>query len=220
MTSEEYNKEQMEKGNLTDWHISELVKAWQRSNGLVVDGMCGPNTLRTFDPEEPASLFGHKILEVALEELGNGEIGGNNSGPHIARYKNIADDGDPDDDGAWCAAFLSWCAEEAASRLGVDMPFQKSQGAKRLFSNVAKGGGTYVENPGPGDFVCWDRGKKGSWQGHIGVVERVEDGILHTVEGNVGRFPSKVRRFMHDLTRQDRLEGFVRMPDVEEKGLS
>ena len=60
--------------------------------------------------------------------------------------------------------------------------------------------------------MCWDRGDPGSWQGHIGFVERVEDGVLYTVEGNVGSYPSKVKRFMHDLSSQSRLEGYGRAP--------
>ena len=36
--------------------------------------------------------------------------------------------------------------------------------------------------------------------------------FTHTIEGNVGRFPSVVHRIKHDLDREDRLIGFARMP--------
>ena len=210
-----YNKTRKEAGKFTDDHVVELVRQYQEKQGLEPDGCFGPLTLASV--ESGLNLEGDGLasvtLQIAIEEIGKGEEGGNNSGPHVAKYKLIEDDGDPDDDGAWCAAFLSWCVEEACRRLDLDMPFKRSQGAKRLFKNAGKAG-AFVSSPRPGDLVCWDRGTPGSWQGHIGIVEKVEEGILYTVEGNVGRYPSKVRRFMHDLDRQTRLEGFARFPGV------
>lgn len=211
-TPEEYNQKQLEDGNLRLEHITELVKFWQESHELEPDGYCGPKTQGSFEDIAPSRL-GVTVLAVAIEEIGNGETDGNNSGPHVARYKGIIDDGDPDDDGAWCASFISYCSAVAADRLGVDLPFKKTGGAKRLYKNVGKAG-IYSKSPKKGDIVCWDRGDPGSWQGHVGIVEKVENGILYTVEGNVGRFPSTVQRFSHDLSREPRLLGFARMPDV------
>ena len=164
--------------------------------------------------DDPSGLAG-VILVVAKEEIGNGEEGGNNSGPHVAKYKSILDDNDDDDDGAWCAAFVSWCAEEACRRMESTLPFKRSQGAKQLGKRIAAAG-RKLDEPEPGCVVVWDRGKlkpngKPSWMGHIGIVERVEDGIMHTIEGNVGRFPSKVRRFAHDLSRENKIELFAAM---------
>ena len=212
MGPEEYNRKQLNDGSLRSEHLVELVKFWQKHHELDVDGYCGPKTISTFE-DISQSRLGIATLAVAIQEIGNGETDGNNSGPHVARYKGIADDGDPDDDGAWCASFLSYCASVGADNLGIDLPFKKSGGAKRLYKLIGKAG-SFVTTPRPGDVVCWDRGNPGSWQGHIGIVEKVENGILHTVEGNVGRFPSTVQRFKHDLSRQTRLEGFARMPDV------
>lgn len=208
---ENYNQEQMDDGNFRPEHITQLIKLWQEAHQLEPDGYCGPLTQATFEPHTPSRL-GAATLAVAIEELGNGEEGGNNSGPHVARYKGIVDDGDPDDDGAWCASFLSYCTSVAADRLGVDMPIKKTGGAKRLHKTVGEAG-SFVSAAKPGDIVCWDRGKKGSWQGHVGIVEKVENGVLHTVEGNVGRFPSTVQRFKHDLSMQTRLIGFARFPE-------
>jgi hypothetical protein len=212
MSSEDYNAEQMESGNLRPEHLVEIIKFWQKNHGLEEDGYCGPKTIATFETFSPSRL-GVATLSVAIKEIGNGEEGGNNSGQHVARYKGIVDDGDPDDDGAWCASFISYCSGMAADDLGTDLPFKKSGGAKRLYKNIGNAG-SFITNPRPGDVVCWDRGDPGSWQGHIGIVERVENGILYTVEGNVGRFPSTVQRFKHDLSRQTRLEGFARMLTV------
>ena len=212
MTPEEYNQGQREKGSFREDHITQMVKLWQEEHNLIIDGYCGPKTQATFEPVYMSRL-GIMTLSVAIEELGNGEEDGNNSGPHVARYKGIVDDGDPDDDGAWCASFLSYCAGVAADRLGIDLPFKKTGGAKRLLRSVSEAG-MLVKTPAPGDIVCWDRGAVGSWQGHVGIVEKVQNGMLHTIEGNSGRFPAKVKRREHDLTDQPRLEGFARMPEM------
>jgi hypothetical protein len=214
MTPVDYNQKQIQEGKFTQTMIATLVEFWQSTHSLEVDAKCGPNTQQSivsaiFGDEEDIGALSAAALNIARREIGNGEEGGNNSGQYVAEYHRIEDDGDDDDDGSWCAAFISYCFEEAAKELGVEMPFARSGGAKKLFSNIASSG-QVTENPRPGDVVCWDRGDPGSWQGHIGIVESVSDGILHTIEGNVGAYPSKVKRLSHDLASQTRLEGFAR----------
>ena len=207
-----YNQKQMDTGELRDDHILTMVESFQQANGLKVDGYCGPKTLAAIErqwPYEESNDLGLTALAVAVECLGEGEVGGNNSGPFVEMLLGKEYDGDDDDDGAWCAAFVSHCFKEAAKLCKVELSFKTSFGAKRLFRNVAKAG-QLVDIPVPGDIVCWDRGTPGSWQGHIGIVEKYEDGILHTIEGNTGRYPSKVRRLTHDLSKDKRLEGFAR----------
>jgi len=218
MTVEEYNSKRLLEGSLTQAHIAELVKFWQEGHDLLVDGYCGPQTTGSIDAvivpviSDESSALGIATLAIAIESIGKGEVGGNNSGEFVEMLHGKKFDGNDDDDGSWCASFISWCVEGACSELDVDMPFKRSGGAKRLFKNAGNAG-SFVDVPAAGDLVCWDRGRPGSWQGHIGVVERYESGVLYTVEGNVGRFPSKVRRFRHDLDRsRSRIEGFARMP--------
>jgi hypothetical protein len=216
MSAIEYNERQVEQGNLTGPMLVALTEHWQGDHELQVDGFCGPLTqasiVEVIFGDGGASPLGQRALEVAIREIGNGEEGGNNSGPQVAKYHGIQDDGDPDDDGSWCASFVSWCFEEAARELGVSLPFERSGGAKQLFRNITSTG-EVVSKALPGDVVLWDRGEPGSWQGHIGIVEHVEGGLLHTLEGNVGAFPARVRRMTHDLKVQTRLEGFGRAGD-------
>ena len=47
MTPDAYNQRQMDTGQLTVQHISHLVRAYQLTSGLSVDGMAGPKTLRS-----------------------------------------------------------------------------------------------------------------------------------------------------------------------------
>jgi len=144
-----------------------------------------------------------KALEIAISEIGNGEKGANNSGDDVIRYRYGVDTKD-----AWCASFVSYCFKEASKDLKINLPFQISSGAKKLFKNISTAGFT-TDYPLAGDVICWHRGKQGSWQGHIGFVEKVShDGLIHTIEGNVGNYPAKVARFVHDI-QYERLVGFA-----------
>jgi hypothetical protein len=168
-----------------------------------------------FESREPAPMsFTATILEVAREEIGQGETVRNNVGPRLDDYRGFRGG-----DGAWCASFASWVFIEAARRLGATFPPAEDKNwsryrhvAKRLHQLVARYGEA-VTTPQPGDLMTLDRGKVGSWQGHSIIVEEVRDGVVHTIEGNVGTFPAKVRRFRHDITHE-RLEGFAR-PKLE-----
>mgnify|MGYP001177513082 FL=1 len=219
MSPEEYNIREIQNGNFTQIMLARLVEFWQGTHSLEPDGKCGPNTQQSivdsiFEDDGDIGPLAAAALDVARREIGHGEEGGNNSGQFVAKYHRIEDDGDDDDDGSWCAAFVSYCFEEGAKALGIEMPFDRSGGAKKLFSNIAATGST-VEDPKPGDVICWDRGTPGSWQGHIGIVESSADGVLHTIEGNVGAYPAKVKRLSYDLNElllspDSRWEGFAR----------
>lgn len=169
--------------------------------------------MTTIIPMEPPKLLtlGERTLAVAITQLGKGELGGNNGGADVARYKGRPVT--PGNMGAWCASFVSWCMMAAGGDNPLDLKRwqRKRHGAKALYRMIGKAG-SFVTDPQPGDVVCWDRGKKGSWQGHIELIETAENGVIGTIAGNVGRFPSLVKRMEHDIDRQPRLIGFARMP--------
>jgi hypothetical protein len=214
MSADSYNQKQLDRDLILGPHITVLTEFWQMHHDLKKDGACGPKTRESLEEDMAyeAPDLAVMALSIAIEEIGNGEEGGNNSGVHVERYMGKKYDGDDDDDGSWCAHFVSWCFEQAAIRLKVKLPFKRSGGAKALFRNITRSG-QETKNPLPGDVVCWDRGKRGSWQGHIGFVEKAEDGIIYTIEGNVGRYPSKVKRLTHDIDKDDRLIGFARISE-------
>ena len=141
------------------------------------------------------------LLAVAKGEIGKGESGANNSGAAVAKYRNGGKGKGP-----WCAAFVSWCIEHS----DVAGKVKRSHGAKRLFRRVVRAGAFTDDDPLPGDIVCWHRGKKGSWKGHIGIVSRVEGSTFWAIEGNRGRFPSKVAEYRHELD-EAMLIGFARV---------
>ena len=223
MAPADYNGRRLD--TLPRWAVLELIEAGataiQVEAGLEVDGKAGPNTLAAMHrpfaiAPTRAEKYGRAILDVALEELGHGEVGGNNAGLYVAKYhRRVVQSGDL---GPWCASFTSWCCEEAARRLGVALPFKRSGAAKALARNVVKGGGTMITDrdakPQAGDLILFNRGSVLSWQGHIGIVESCEDGIVQTVEGNVGKYPAKVRRLSHDVANSRRWLGYARPPEV------
>jgi hypothetical protein len=90
-------------------------------------------------------------------------------------------------------------------------------GAQAIRNELRRRGYEYAPSqanpPRPGDVVTWWRGTYSGWQGHIGIVEGFADGIVTTIEGNRGRYPSRVGRFRYVLGRIDRLLGFARLPD-------
>jgi len=144
------------------------------------------------------SPLGLRTLLVALEEQGYGETTGNN----VTKYSETP--------GPWCAAFLCCCIKQAAAERRQPVPFELSHGARKLYRNIGRAG-EYVEEPVAGDVVAWKRGR--SWHGHVGIIEHVDNsGLVHTVEGNVGKYPAVVRRLIHDPKHEPHLIGFARMP--------
>lgn len=219
MSREEYFLNKLDEGLIEPSMLVKMTQLWQETHGLEADGYFGPMTAASFDPPESTAMhpFGLSVLMAAISDLGKGEEGGNNSGEYVESLLGKEFDGDDDNDGSWCAAAVSHWIIEASKSDNVTLNFNTSFGAKALYRNILAVG-SEVSDPAAGDIVCWDRGAVGSWQGHIGVVERYENGVLHTIEGNKGSYPSKVRRFRYDLSREGRLEGFARFADASVSG--
>ncbi len=88
---------------------------------------------------------------------------------------------------AWCQTFVSWCCDEA----GVPTSVVKRGAYCPTIANWFKKnstwydseyhGGTYIPKKGDLIFFRWNNG---SGVNHVGFVEYVQDGIVHTIEGN------------------------------------
>ena len=110
-----------------------------------------------------------EIVTVALSQIGN--VGG-------APY--------------WCACFVSWCANECGYiDAGVIPKFAGCVWGVEWFRDR----GLWQDNsyePRPGDIIFFDWDNKGSSgpqdgeSDHVGIVEKVENGTVYTVEGNSG----------------------------------
>ncbi len=132
-----------------------------------------------------AALYGigtgdGEIVAVALSQIGN--VGGE---PYWSWYgfgSRVE----------WCACFVSWCANECGYiDAGVIPKFAGCVNGVQWFRDR----GLWQDNsyePRPGDIIFYDWDNKGSsgpqdgQSDHVGIVERVEDGIVYTVEGNSG----------------------------------
>ena len=88
----------------------------------------------------------------------------------------------------WCACYVSWCANECGYiEAGVIPKFAGCVQGSQWF----KDRGLWQDNsfePRPGDiiFFDWDDGGQDGSTDHVGIVEKVENGRVYTVEGNSG----------------------------------
>ena len=154
-------------------------------------------------------------LEAARGQVGQKEIPkGSNSGPMVDKYLNAA--------GlrpgfAWCQAFVYWCYAHAAEQLNVPNPVVKTAGVADCWNRTAAArklsAAAAVEDPQlvqAGDQFILLFGKG---EGHTGIVERVEGGLIYTIEGNSNADGS---REGYEVVRHERaltdkaLQGFIR----------
>ena len=85
----------------------------------------------------------------------------------------------------WCAIFVSWCADQCGYLDAGVLP--KMEGVRPYVDWFIERGqwqGRDYE-PLPGDIIFFDWESDGLAD-HVGIVEKVEDGLIYTVEGNTG----------------------------------
>ena len=115
---------------------------------------------------------GDAIVDVALSQLGN--VGGE---PYWSWYgfTNHVE---------WCACFVSWCADQCG---------YLDSGTYPKFSGCVFGMQWFQQRglwlagsaePVPGMLIFFDWATRDGVPDHVGIVEKVEDGIVYTVEGN------------------------------------
>jgi hypothetical protein len=111
------------------------------------------------------------VIELADTQIGN--VGGE---PYWSWYgfsKRVE----------WCACFVSWCADRLGYiDAGIIPMFSSCEDGIQWFKGREQWQGRDY-TPAPGDLIFFD------WDGdgvsdHVGIVERVEDGVVYTIEGN------------------------------------
>ena len=121
------------------------------------------------------------IVKVALSQVGN--VGGE---PYWSWYGfNSRVE--------WCACFVSWCFNECGYLdTGIAPKFAGCVGGIEWFRSRGQWADNTVE-PAPVMFVFFDwndpNGASGPQDGeadHVGIVEKCENGIVYTIEGNSG----------------------------------
>ena len=116
------------------------------------------------------------IVIVALSQIGN--VGGD---PYWSWYGFSSRV-------EWCACFVSWCANECGYiDAGVIPKFAACSNGVEWFSDRGLWQGNSYE-PRIGDIIFFDWDKDNIGQDgvpdHVGIVEKVENGYVYTVEGN------------------------------------
>ena len=121
-----------------------------------------------------------QIVTVALSQVGN--VGGE---PYWSWYgfgSRVE----------WCACFVSWCANECGYiDTGVVPKYAGCVNGVQWFKDRGQWiDGSAEPVPGMIIFFDWDnKGSSGPQDGqsdHTGIVQKVENGIVYTVEGNSG----------------------------------
>ena len=162
----------------------------------------------------PTSKLGNLALQIAQSQVGQREDPiGSNSGKMVDQYlKSVG----LKPGYAWCRAFIYWCFGEATKQIGIPNPliktagvmdgWNRTEGSKKIAIADVR---SNIERVEVGDVFVLSFGALG----HTGIVEKVERGVLHTIEGNSnsmgGREGYEVVR--HTRTLDDiHLIGFTR----------
>ena len=123
------------------------------------------------------------MVEVAISQIGN--VGGEIYWRWYGFNSRVP----------WCAIFVSWVAEQCGFiQPGIVPKFASTSVGVQWFQSR----GLWQPRgytPAPGDLIFFDWTGNGS-PDHVGIVERVEGGVVYTIEGNSN---DMVRRRTHQL---------------------
>lgn len=117
------------------------------------------------------------IVEVARSQIGN--VGGE---PYWSWYGFT-------ERVEWCACFVSWCADKCGYiDAGIIPKFSGCIDGVQWFKNRGQWiGNSFEPSPGMIIFFDWENESDGGLDGlpdHVGIVEKVENGRVYTIEGN------------------------------------
>ena len=115
------------------------------------------------------------IVEVARSQIGN--VGGE---PYWSWYGFT-------ERVEWCACFVSWCANKCGYiSSGIIPKFSGCINGVEWFKSRGQWSGNSFE-PSPGMIIFFDWDDEDGQDGnadHVGIVEKVENGRVYTIEGN------------------------------------
>jgi len=153
--------------------------------------------------------LGEMALEIGELEVGLGEEGSNNAGPHIDKYRQGRGVSGP-----WCARFIYFLLLLASWASGRRRCIVRPTGSARVLAKRLRKAGRVVDLPMPGDIVLWER--NGGM--HINIVARISADLnqFTTLDGNKGRFPATVGFWQHKLSPlPSNLVAVIRLPEIE-----
>ena len=126
-------------------------------------------------------LGSSELVNLALSQLGN------EGGEKFWRWAGL------DERCEWCALFVSWCGDQTGLRASGQIPFFsfvsdgvdwfKSKG--KWIDGSEINSSNYDKRIYPGMIIFFDWEPDGK-PNHVGIVTKVADGYIYTVEGNKG----------------------------------
>lgn len=123
-----------------------------------------------------------KILKIAKKQIGT--IGGSKYRQwYNKNVGNIGNSAWP-----WCAAGLSWCADQAGFSKSEFPPTASAPQMLYNFQNAKRFGVRGSYTPKPADIIIFKYADEQSDASHVGMVEYVKDGYVHTIEFNSGSY--------------------------------
>lgn len=162
-----------------------------------------PETTKAPAVNTPTGSSKDKFLSIVKNEIGTAEKGHNNIKYNTWYYgKKVQDKTSSGATYAWCAVFVSWCADQA----DIPQSVIPKTASSRVYANYYNNLGRYTKykssyTPKVGDliFIDWDK-KRGSIStiDHVGIVIAVEDGKVITVEGNYSNQVSCNTYYLND----------------------
>ncbi len=188
-----------------------LRQAYGVSNGGRYNGQgCIGNTVASHSPGavNPAdgrfvtnnpSQAGLQALRAAQSQVGVREATGCNDGLPAQRYAGGRKE-------PWCADFVSWSFRQTGHPLPGNQ--RRLAGVSYMETKMKQEGKFHRGTPQPGDVIFFQN-RMASDRGtgrHVGIVEKVENGRVFTIEGNSG---NAVRRRSYRLDAA-RITGYGR----------
>ena len=195
-------------GQLNGNFLGLNMYAYCENNPVNAHDPCGTNKIRVGTIDDTKQLFQFKsslsnleseirknLVKIAEQELAKGfkEKNGDNNTPYGKWFgMNPAQ---------WCAMFVAWCANQAGV-LGDIIPKIANAGMLTGMGSWYDAQGRFEKRgnytPKPGDIIFISYG--GSAPVHVGMVAKVENGIVYTIEGNVG---DTIKKKSYALTSTD-----------------
>ena len=172
---------------------SEIFRCYSKANAKVYsDNKKSELKIKVFgDPEyvEHVLRYYHfgssNIVDIARNEIGN------KGGEKYWRWYGFNQRVN------WCAIFVSWCANESGIMNNTIPRFSLCTDGVKWYKDHSKWKNkSYI--PQTGDIIFFDWNGDGHVQ-HVGIVEKVENGKVYTIEGNSN---DEVRNKNYSLTNK------------------
>lgn len=164
----------------------------QTGHPLEIDGKVGAITWaalfgleNVITSHDTGNELSKEAIKVAQSQVGVMEKpAGSNKGPEVNMYLASVD---CPPGNFWCASFIYWCFEQAAKGLNKKNPLIKTAGCISHWNKTE--GKKIPAKEAANNPLLLKRGQifiidHGGGFGHTGILESIEGGFIHTVEGN------------------------------------